>query len=154
MSKRVALAASGSNHAKSAELFAFGYCLKNMIDELLVIHVVDTSLTHYGDVDQLASGNCKAEFVDYINEAAEENAQTLQKRLEENAKEFGVSLRWLTVTGKIVEQITKSVLENDISTLIIGTGETPQTFFAPRKDTALRLSRKIENCQIFPVSPG
>ncbi len=154
MSIRVALAASGSNHAKSAELFAFGYCLKNMIDELLIIHVVDNSLAHYGDVDQRASGSCKAEFVDYINEVGEETVQILHKRLEKNAKEFGVSLRWLTVTGKVVEQIKKNVLENNVSTLIIGTGETPETFFAPRKNTALRLSRKIENCRIFPVSPG
>lgn len=153
MSNRVALAASGSNHAESAELFAFGYCLKNMIDELLIIHVVDTSLAHVGEVDQLASDNCNPEIVGDFNRKEEDTTQKLQKRLEKQSKEFGVSLRWLTIPGKVVEQVKKSVLDNDVSTLIIGTGELPHTFFAPRKNTALRLGRSIENCRIFPVPP-
>lgn len=150
MPQRIALAASGSENAESAEKFALDYCRRYMVEELLVIHILDTSLARYGEIDQLASGSCKDEFSQYIREVASATSRTLYSRILKTAANYGVAINWLQVEGKVLEQINNIVREYHISILIIGAGKTSENFFGPSKKTALKLSKQC-NCEVVTV---
>lgn len=150
MSQNIALAASGSESAEPVEKFAFDYCLKNMVDEILVIHVVDIHLAQYGEIDPLASGSCKNDFVNYITGRALATSQTLYARMKNKSAQYGVTLNWLQVNGGVLQQIPTIVIENQVSTLIVGAGVVSKTFFAPSKKTASNLSKKCA-CEVITV---
>lgn len=150
MPQRIALAASGSENAESAEKFALDYCRRYMMEELLVIHILDTSLARYGEIDQLASGSCKYEISQYIREVASATSRILYSRILKRAANCGVAINWLQTEDKVLEQINNIVRKYHISTLIIGAGRKSKNFFAPSKKTVLKLSGKCA-CEVVIV---
>ena len=121
-----------------------------MVDEVLIIHVVDTHLARYGEIDQLASENCKDEFSKYIKESAHATSQVLYDRIQKTAAIYGVTINWLQVKGEVLQQISTIVRQNQISTVTVDTGKVFKSFFTPSKKTALNLSRKC-TCEVITV---
>lgn len=146
----IALAASGSPAAKKVEEHAFKLCAEQNINSLLVIHVIDTHLAHYGEVDQLGTDVSKGEYVDYIHEEARAISESLQKRLAADAANFGIEIDWVELSGQPLEEISKFVGENTIAKLIVGSGAKPASFFAPKKIMADKLFKKC-GCEVVVV---
>lgn len=149
--KRVALATSGTISGVSAESSAFNYCRENTIDELLVIHVLETSLRRFGENDQLATGCCKADFIQYINNGAQERSASLYDRLNKKSTLSDVSYRWVVREGDPFKEISTIVNAENISILFIGEGEPTESFFSPPKYLAKKLV-KYCNCKVV-ISP-
>ena len=145
--KRVALAASGALSGISAENSAFDYCRENKIDELLVIHVLETSLRKLGENDQLASGSCKADFIRYITDGAHQRAKSLRDRLNKKSIQSDVSYKWLVREGDPFNQISTVIDAEGISKLFIGESEPSRSFFSPPKKLATKLLKHC-NCKV------
>ncbi len=147
---QIALAASGSSAAWAVEKYAFDYCMGQNISKLTVIHVMDTSLSHYGKFDQLASGNCKKDFVDYIYQSAEKNYLKLKDRICKMSQEKRIELHWKCIEGNPVSVISNFVSEQNISHLFVGKGKKRDSFFGPPKQTAQLLRRNCP-CKVIAI---
>ena len=149
--KRVALAASGSAYGVSAANSAFDFCRENKINELLVIHVLETNLKKFGENDQLATGSCKSDFIQYITDGAQDRASSLHDRISEKSAQAGVSYRWLQREGDPFKEIFTITNAESVSMLFIGDGKPTKSFFSPPKNLAKKLV-KCCNCQVV-ISP-
>lgn len=146
----VALAASGSSAAWPVEKYVFDYCVGQKISNLTVIHVMETSLSHYGKFDQLASGNCKKKFVDYIYQSAEKNHIKLKDRICRMSQEKRIELHWKCIEGNPVSVISSFVSKQNISHLFVGKGKKRDSFFGPPKQT-VQLLRKNCPCKVIVI---
>jgi hypothetical protein len=147
----VALAASGSLAGQSAEDAALDYCINNKINTLLVIHVLETGLSKFGEIDQLADGASKADFVDYINERANTTARSLRDRLSAKAAECGIELSWREKQGDVVTEICEITKSEGVSLLFAGKGEPVASILSPPKNLPTKLLKQC-SCQVVIVS--
>ncbi len=147
----IVLAVSGSSSARKAEEDAFKLCVSQEIEILWAIHVVETHLGHYGEMDQLAPGSSKAEYIDYIHDEARVISETLQERLAWFAKKYGIEVRWTELHGQPLQEIPEFVQKQSVTKLIVGIGVKPVSSFGPKKDMAEKLSKECD-CQVVIVS--
>ena len=150
-SEIVALAASGSSAGESAEDAALDYCIHNKINKLLVIHILETELSKFGEIDQLADGSSKADFVDYINERALATARSLRSRMTSKAAEFGIELNWVEKQGHVVTEICTITSSEAVSLLFAGKGEPVASILTPPKNLPTKLLKQC-SCQVVIVS--
>lgn len=149
---RIALAASGTKAGRTAEKAALEYCRENNISELLVIHIYEKTLARYGEIDQLASGSCKSDFMAYIKEKAIVKSRSLLRRINEKATKYRISIEWFFYEGDPLYEISSMVQKEKVSVLFIGAGEKPKSFFYPQKNTAFQLTKRCA-CKVLTVHP-
>lgn len=148
--ERVALAASGVPAGAAAERAAFDYCKTHAVNELLVIHILETKLSRYGEIDQLASGSCKADFIDFINTRADSRAQSLRSRLDEQAARNKIHLRWVQKEGDPYNELRDILSTERVSLLFIGKGTPSKSFFTPPKTLAADMVKHC-SCKIVTI---
>lgn len=146
----IALAASGSPAGESAETVALAYCSNNKINKLLVIHVLETQLSKFGEIDQLADSSSKADFVDYINEMALATVRTLRARMSAKAAECDIDLSWIERQGETCAEIERITSTENVSLLFVGQGEPVPALIAPPKNLPTKLVKRC-SCQVIIV---
>lgn len=120
------------------------FVLLNMIkSNITVLHVKETSLSHYGYVDQLASGITKEQFVSYIYQMAQEREHEIQTKLSQFAKDQGIKFSWQVREGKPSDEIIKELKAGNYDLLILGTKpKSPGNTSSRVKEQALKESLK------------
>lgn len=147
----VAVAASGSPAGNCAIETAFRYCQNNKSKQLLVIHILETGLSKFGEIDHLADGSSKAEFTTYIIETAKKNAKQMLSKILNRARVGDVQINWYEVEGDPVAEITNIVSQQGVSLLFIGEGSKPISFFSPPKQTANKITKHCR-CRVISVA--
>ena len=144
----VALAASGSPGGESAEVAALNYCINNKIKKLLIIHVLETQLSKYGEIDPLVDGSSKADFVDYIKERAHATARLLRDKLTAKAADYEIELCWYETQGDVITEICRITSTEDVSLLFVGKGRPVSSLIEPPKNLAKKLVKQC-GCRVF-----
>lgn len=88
---------------------------------LTALHVRETSLDHYGYVDQLASSVTKEQFIDYIHALAAESEKKAYAALQARAGELGLAFDWKTRQGHPAGEIQAELREGSYDLLVLGT---------------------------------
>ncbi|CCO07076.1 universal stress protein [Desulforamulus hydrothermalis] len=89
--------------------------------EVTVLHVSETGLTHYGYVDQLASGIAKEQFIEYIYQMAEEKQQVIYQKIKELSQRAGINFMWQVRRGSPAKEISSELSKGSYDLLILGT---------------------------------
>jgi hypothetical protein len=150
---RIAIAASGTPAGNAAEAAAFEYCIRNEIEELLVIHILETQLGKFGEIDPLADGSSKAEFITYIHERAHTKARLLHDRLFDRAAVCNIKLEWHQKEGDPFTEIVDITSAECATLLFIGQGTPPESFFSPPKNLATKLVKHC-SCRVVMIAAG
>lgn len=86
-----------------------------------VLHVSETGLTHYGYVDQLASGITKEQFINYIYAMADEQQKQIFNKFKELAETTGSQFAWKVREGNPPKEIIQELNTGNYDLLILGT---------------------------------
>ncbi|MEW6696589.1 MAG: universal stress protein [Bacillota bacterium] len=86
-----------------------------------VIHVRETGLSHYGYVDQLASGVTKEQFIDYIFDMADDRQKQIYNTFKELGHDLGIDFLWMVREGTPGSEITQEVDRGNYDLVILGT---------------------------------
>ncbi|GAB6180795.1 hypothetical protein JCM14036_21140 [Desulfotomaculum defluvii] len=89
--------------------------------EITLLHVTETSLSHYGYVDQLASAITKDQFIGYIYNMANERKNNIFKDFKDRAGDLGLSFHWRVREGKPQIEIVEEFQQGSYDLLILGT---------------------------------
>lgn len=89
--------------------------------EITILHVAETSLSHYGYVDQLASAITKEQFIDYIYNMAKERQNNIFNEFKARAEATGLTFQWRLREGKPQLEIVEEFKEGQYDLLILGT---------------------------------
>lgn len=89
--------------------------------QVSVIHVRETGLSHYGYVDQLASGVTKDQFIDYIFDMADDRQKQIYNTFKELGDHMGIDFHWKVREGTPSNEISQEVDRGQYDLLIIGT---------------------------------
>ncbi|MBO8137569.1 MAG: universal stress protein [Desulfotomaculum sp.] len=89
--------------------------------EITLLNVKENNLVHYGEVDTLLTFTAKEQFIDYIGEIANEQAQKVLNSFTQKAEQAGITFNWKTREGKPADEIAAEVSENSYDLLILGT---------------------------------
>ncbi|WP_018084336.1 universal stress protein [Desulfurispora thermophila] len=86
-----------------------------------ILHVSETSLTHYGYVDQLASAITKEQFINYIYNMAVEKQQSIFNKFQELAERSDWQFEWKLREGNPAQEIGRELESGAYDLLILGT---------------------------------
>lgn len=119
MKNRVLLATKGTPSCSNAETSALSYCQVNDA-ELVVVHIVDSSLKHFGLIDPLATEIDKSYFVEYVVRLCRCEAMERLLKIRSRADLSGIPLQFRIGDGSPVAEIEQAVREIDPELLFIG----------------------------------
>ncbi|GAB6157481.1 hypothetical protein JCM39194_06810 [Desulfotomaculum varum] len=86
-----------------------------------VLHVSETGLTHYGYVDQLASGIAKDQFIAYIYQMADERQQAIYQKFKDLSQQTGIDFALKIGRGAPAKEISSELSNGNYDLLILGT---------------------------------
>ena len=119
MFKHMLLATDGSDSAKSAEDYAL-YLNANCGIKLIILHVLDDKLCHYGKVDTLAPLEARESFISYVIEEQEEASKEIVQMLEDKAKAINATFELKIRPGEPVDVVASVANEENIDLIILG----------------------------------
>ncbi|MFV0439521.1 MAG: universal stress protein [Desulfopila sp.] len=142
--KYILLAASGEQDCRDAEIYALGKSRQTGAP-LVILHVIENELSHYGEVDPLATEGDRRDFLAYVDALAVREARERFADLLAEADEYGITAELIIESGRLEESL--KARENRAQLVILG-GRKPLFF----QETARyrRLSRKLK-CPIRHV---
>ena len=146
MSKKVLLATKGTPSCSNAEKSAISYCRANDA-ELVVLHIVDSSLKHFGQIDPLATEIDKSYFVEYIDRLCEYEAKERLESLKSLADLSAIPHQLRICDGSPLQTIVQTVSEVKPELLIIGGKARPAYRFFSLSN---RIHRKVR-CPVQQV---
>jgi nucleotide-binding universal stress UspA family protein len=85
------------------------------------LHIRETSLAHYGYVDQLAGSLAKEQFVNYIHDRAAEREKQAYASIRDRAGELDQAFGWITREGHPADEIQAELKGGSYDLLILGT---------------------------------
>lgn len=139
MKNRVLLATKGTPSCSNAEASALSYCQANDA-ELVVVHIVDSSLKHFGLIDPLATEIDKSYFVEYVVRLCKCEAMERLEKLKSRADLSAIPLQLRISDGSPLEEILQAAREIDPKLLFIG-GRARPTYHL--FSLANRIRRKV-----------
>lgn len=117
--QHIILATTGNETCKNAEAFALNYCTQHGA-ALSVIHVINCSLEHYGQVDQLATEIDKDTFVNYVVKLCREEAMIKLETFLTKVEHLQISNRLFLGSGNPLDCIVQTVESANPEFVVIG----------------------------------
>lgn len=115
--KNIILASDGKTSCRAAEEHAIQECMKHGA-ALSIVHVLDYSLEHYGQIDQLATEVDKRDFVNYIHSVSHKEARQYFTPLLEKAQHNKIDTTLYLEEGQLSDCLAR--LETTADLIIIG----------------------------------
>ncbi len=120
MFKNILLAVSGEETSENFIGLAMDLALCYGAN-LTALHVTETSLAHYGYVDQLASSIAREQFIHYIHDQAAERKTRVRSTLDALAAEKGINYQWKIRNGNPAVEILDEIKAGGYDLVVLGT---------------------------------
>lgn len=117
--KNVLLATTGRDNCLKAEEYALSYCAENAAT-LGIVHVVESDLSHYGQVDSLATEGDRSDFIIHARRQEEYDVRQRLERVTARAEALNVDYELYIEWDAPLYCITKHVRETRSELLVIG----------------------------------
>lgn len=117
--RHVLLATTGSDDCRRAEEFAVSYCAREAMP-LRIIHAVDSSLEHYGQVDTLATEGDRHSFIGHARHQESFDATERLQRVMAHARAFNVDYELYIEWDAPLYCIVKQARRDGSELLVIG----------------------------------
>jgi nucleotide-binding universal stress UspA family protein len=117
--KTILLATTGSDRCTCAEDYALNYCAKNRTS-LEIVHVVETSLSHYGLIDSLATEIDRHDFIAHARQQELPEVECRLARLIDKARGMNISCRVHVGWQAPLYCILKRLKQNNARLLVVG----------------------------------
>lgn len=150
MYHHILLATDGSDSARKAEDFTLNLCCASGA-ELTVLHVQDDHLCHYGYVDQLAPGEAKEGFVQYVLAEQQEAGIRVLKEFTRKATTRGIEYKLKLLQGEPAEQIAAIAQKEEVDLVILGGGRAGGRRIFAHHNVADKVTM-IVNCTVMTLS--
>ncbi|WP_462327934.1 universal stress protein [Desulfobaculum sp.] len=115
----IVLATTGGQCCKNAEDYALAYCAKNSAS-LGIVHVVESSLSHYGLVDSLATEGDRHDFIRHARTQEMPEVERRLARLISRAEAMHIPYKLHVGWQSPLYCILKQLQENNAQMLIVG----------------------------------
>jgi nucleotide-binding universal stress UspA family protein len=142
----ILLATDGGLHCKRAEDYALDHCRRHGTP-LDIIHVVEHGLSHYGQVDSLASEGDRSDFIAHVRRQQPAGAGRRLARAANAAVSGNIHYRLYIEWESPLYSILRHIRRNEPELLVMGGGRTRRNPFS----LARRLGRKA-SCAVRQVT--
>lgn len=119
MYKKILLATDGTPSSDKAENHAL-QLVANTNSELIIIHILNDNLCHYGEVDTLAPLEARESFIDYVIEEQKESSKEIEETIAQKSKSYQSHFEFKLQQGEPVDAIASIANKEDFDLLIVG----------------------------------